>query len=307
MRRLLLLFLAGCPDKIDPMLLPVVEIDEQPAITVRDYKRAVARLRLEREGVDAGPLPQELHAFLLEQLIEQRVLAMEAERVGVKTSTVAVAKELSAMKRALPQHRFERFLAETYQTEKDVARAVNERLLVDELLAREVKVEVSEVELEQAWDKMPEDQRLRPARCHAAQIMLPTEDAANAVLKKLRAKKDADFAALAREHSVAPEAEQGGDLGWFEKGDMPAVFDQVCFSLTKGEVSDVTASELGYHIFKVLEREDERPLTFDESKETLRSELREARQREKERALIDSLVAKHRIVRHEKRIPAANE
>jgi peptidyl-prolyl cis-trans isomerase C len=299
----LLLLPCGCPGKQDPELLPVVEIDEQSAITVRDYRRAVARLRLEREGEDAGPLPKELHQHLLDQLIEQRVLALEAERLGVKASTVAVAKEIAAMKRALPDHRFERFLSETYQTERDLERAIGERLASDALLAREVKVEISEAELKQAWEKLPEERRLRPARVHCAQIMLPTEDGARAIVKKLRAKKDVDFAALARAHSVAPEAEQGGDLGWFEKGDMPAVFDQACFSLAPGDVSDLTPSELGYHVFKVIEREEERPLTFEEAKETLTSELRSSRQRERERALIESLLAKHQVVRHQKRIP----
>jgi peptidyl-prolyl cis-trans isomerase C len=213
-----------------------------------------------------------------------------------------VANEIESMKRSLPVHRFQRFLVETYQTEDDLKRAISERVASSMVLAREAKIEIPEAELKQAFEKMPE--KTRAARAHCAQIMVPTEDSAAAVMKKLKA-KDADFAAIAREHSVAPEAKQGGDLGWFEKGDMPAVFDQVCFTLEPGQISELTPSELGYHVFKVIAREDERPLTFDEAKAGLAEELRADRQRDKEKELIQSLLSQHRVERHEKRIADA--
>jgi parvulin-like peptidyl-prolyl isomerase len=314
MRRLfaLVLVLSACPGNRDPQLEPVVEImsledDPIASITVRDYRRALARLRLEREGFEAGPLEPELQKHVLDQLVEQRLVGIEAERQGVRSSTVAIAREIAAMKRSLPANQFERFLVETYQTEKDLERSIAERLASAALLAREAKGQVSEEELKRAFEKLPEEKKVRPARVHALQIMTLTEDAAQAVLKKLRASKSADFAELARKHSVAPEAEQGGDLGWFEKGDMPAVFDQICFSLPPGQISHVVPSELGYHVFKVIEREEERPATFEEAKDALAADLLAERRREQERAYVESLLSRHRVVRHEKRIAEAIE
>ena len=64
-----------------------------------------------------------------------------------------------------------------------------------------------------------------------------------------------DFVAnLARKHSLSPDAKQGGDLGWFERGAMPPIFEQVCFALPEGKVSDVVASSYGFHLFKVIGR-----------------------------------------------------
>ncbi len=313
-RALLLLFLAGCPHERDPRSLPLVEIlpagaaETQPAIeiTPRDLKRAIARLRIEREGVDAGPLPKKLKQHVVDQLIDQRILAIEADRLKVAVSTVAVAREIAEMKQSLPPHRFERFLVETYQTEKDLERAIAERLAATQVMARELEgqVEVTDQELEQAWQRMPEEQRVHRARVHAAQIVVPTEDIGLAIVKKLRAPKPADFAELAKANSIAPEAEHGGDLGWFEKGDMPAVFDQVCFSLDPGQISELTASELGYHVFKVIEREAERPMTFEEAKPLLLEQLKSARVRTREDALMKSLASRYRVVRHDDRIAA---
>jgi peptidyl-prolyl cis-trans isomerase D len=69
----------------------------------------------------------------------------------------------------------------------------------------------------------------------------------------------ADFAELAREHSRDPaSAPQGGDLGWFERGNMAPEFEAAAFALGAGEISEPVLSGYGYHIIKVEEREEER-------------------------------------------------
>jgi parvulin-like peptidyl-prolyl isomerase len=302
MRFLLLVLLAACQEKTDPQLEPAVEFPGHAPITVRDFRRAMARMRLQRESADPGPLPAELVDLVLERLIEQRLLAIEAERVGVKASTTAVALEIAAMRRALPERRFERFLTETYQTQSDVEKSIAERLVANAMVAREVTGDIPDADVERAWNELPADKKIRRARVHAAQIMVQTEEIANGLLKQLRTDKTADFAAVARANSVGPEREQSGDLGWFEKGHMPAIFDQICFTLAPGQISEVTPSELGYHIFKVFEREEERPLTFDEAKPALLDELRAERMRTKERELVKSLMEKNQVIRHYERI-----
>src|SRR5205085_2109812 len=152
-----------------------------------------------------------------------------------------------------------------------------------------------------AWDELPDAEKTHPARVHAAQIVLRTEEEGRVVAASLKA-KGAVFADIARKASAAPEAVRGGDLGWFEAGVMPTVFDDVCFALKPGEVSELTASEYGFHIFKVLEAEPERPLTYEEARPKLVERLREERSRDAEAKYLDDLRGKVKIVKNEELI-----
>ena len=74
--------------------------------------------------------------------------------------------------------------------------------------------------------------------------------AAEALLDSLRT--GTEFEELARRHSDDPGTrQQGGDLGWFRRGQMVPAFEDVVFSLREGGVSDVVETRFGYHIIQV--------------------------------------------------------
>lgn len=291
---------------------PIVELmpadpaheKEVRVITEAAYRIELARIRVEREGgLQAPPLSLELKQSILNRMIDRRLLMLEAEKQGVRASTVAVAREITAMRRSLPPKDFEKRLIQTYQTEQELASTVDELLTSAELLEREVYggVKVTEDEVRKLWDAMPDSEKKRPARVHAAQIVSRTEEEGKVVVEALK-KKGSDFAELARTKSAAPEAVRGGDLGWFEAGVMPTVFDDVCFALKPGEISELTPSEYGFHVFKVLEAEEERTQTYEEVRPVLFERIREDRSREAETKFVEQLRTQWKIVKNEELI-----
>jgi len=81
----------------------------------------------------------------------------------------------------------------------------------------------------------------------------------------------ADFAAIAADHSACPE--NGGDLGYFARGQMVPAFEEVVFNLKPGQVSTVFSTEFGWHIAKVLDRRPAVPCPLDQVRQLIIKEL----------------------------------
>lgn len=101
---------------------------------------------------------------------------------------------------------------------------------------------------------------------HLAHILLPVSEQASDAEKSqtgLLAKQivdqartsssQADFAALARKFSKAQDANNGGDLGWRKKTDMPSIYADKIGQLKPGEVSEPFFAGNGFYILKMLE------------------------------------------------------
>lgn len=76
------------------------------------------------------------------------------------------------------------------------------------------------------------------------------------VLKQAQA-PDADFAALAKKYSQDSSAANGGDLGFFGKGQMVKEFEDAAFGLQANQLSGLVKSQYGYHIIKVTDKKDD--------------------------------------------------
>ena len=96
---------------------------------------------------------------------------------------------------------------------------------------------------------------------HAAHILLPTREAAEAARARVTEGGE-DFAAVAREVSTDEStAANGGDLGWFTREEMVAPFAEAAFALEPGAISEPVETEFGWHVIQVTERDPDRPLT----------------------------------------------
>ena len=75
----------------------------------------------------------------------------------------------------------------------------------------------------------------------------------------------ADFAEMARKYSTCPSAENGGDIGFFQrKGSLVEEFAEVAFSMKVGEISGPVKTQFGYHIIKVTDKEEGKDVSYKE-------------------------------------------
>lgn len=83
----------------------------------------------------------------------------------------------------------------------------------------------------------------------ASHILVDNEEHAKQIKLELE-RSDKDFAELAKEKSEGPSRDNGGDLGFFGRGDMVKPFEREAFEMDVGEVSDPVQTEFGWHLIK---------------------------------------------------------
>ncbi|RYZ80081.1 MAG: hypothetical protein EOP04_26560, partial [Proteobacteria bacterium] len=123
-----------------------------------------------------------------------------------------------------------------------------------------------------------------PTRVVIRQIVLGNEDEA----KKVRAKVTPNnFAQLAKEISITPEAKSGGLLGPFAKGDMPSVFD-IAFEMNPGSIQGILKSTYGFHILMLEKKLPRVELSLEAAKPKITKALTQKRQEEEYKKWVES-------------------
>ncbi|MDD4914013.1 MAG: peptidylprolyl isomerase [Methylococcales bacterium] len=118
----------------------------------------------------------------------------------------------------------------------------------------------------------------------ARHILVKTEAEAKKLIAELE--KGADFATLAKKHSIDPMGAEGGDLGWFTADRMVAPFSEAVIALENGKFTkQPVQTQFGWHI---ILREDSRPLT-PPPLEAVKEQIRSMLQRQKAQTMIENL------------------
>jgi len=235
-------------------------------ITFAEYQERLTRFGFKFDADLALQVKEEF----LNSLIERKMMLREAQRRRIKISQPDISKRIESLRADQVNGVKDALAGQGIDFEK-WKNDVWEDLMIERLLAREVngQITVSSAEIHKYYQEhAPEFERAEQVRVR--QIVVTTEADAIAVLGLLQ--KKPDFAAMARVKSTAPEAEQGGDLGYFSPGQMPAEFD-VVFLLPRGGMSGVVKSPYGFHIFKLENKRPAGRLSFDEASPEIRIKL----------------------------------
>lgn len=189
---------------------------------------------------------------LLENMVKERILVQKAQEIGLEEDE-NVSSQIKAAIEQIKKEREEKIKINTQQPLIDAATKVE---IYD-------KVKLSEEEIEEYYKENKED-FIKDKEYHLRHILVETQEKAEAVLEKIRG--GADFAELAKERSIGPSGEKGGDLGFITRGMTIKPFEDAAFTLKPGEISEVVETEFGYHIIKLDEISPERQKTLEESK-----------------------------------------
>lgn len=153
-------------------------------------------------------------------------------------------------------------------------------------------VSVTEDEVKEFFEEHKEELK-QGESARASHILVEEEDKAKEIYEKI--KNGEDFEALAREFSTCPSSEKGGDLGTFTKGQMVKEFEDAVFNNEEGHITEPVKTQFGYHIIKVVEKNDAKDAEFDEVKDKLEAQVRRLKEQNLYNNKINELKEKYTV------------
>jgi peptidyl-prolyl cis-trans isomerase C len=256
---------------------PLIQINNQEinkAEFIAEFEKS-----LQKDQPLSGIEREELQRSFLVQLIDRELIHAEARRLNISVTDADVETALQGYQKDYPGTSFETMLQERGMTMSAWREELRESLIMEKLLEQAVYASISVTDEEvAAYYQANRDQFDRPAQVRARQIVVSTEAEGQKVLGLLRQGKP--FAEVAAEFSLSPDAQQGGDLGFFARGQMPPEFDDIVFDLPVNRLSDLVKSDYGYHIFLVEEKRKAARLSKQEAAEEIRSTLEASKKEE---------------------------
>lgn len=247
---------------------------------------------------------------ILETLIMNKLITKEVETQGIKAKDEDIDNYIERIKTQghLNDEQFKDALAKQGMTfasyRQQVAGEIERALLVNKEIASRVNVTPQDVE---RYYKAHNKDYSQAEQVHVRHIFLPLSPAASPEEEKevmakaedirKRAMAGEDFGKLADEFSQGPGAGQGGDLGYFKKGQMAKEIDDVAFSLKEGEVSQPFRSGVGIHLIKVEEhlQPGQQTLSKEAAEEIKRKLYNEALKQRYDRWFQEDLRFRHNI------------
>ncbi len=227
----------------------IVEVNGEP-IRMEDLR---ASLLAERKSKPLTAIDGKVLGALVDQLIERRLILQQSKALLDPVDDAQVREYVDSIDQAYTPPGLEAVLRNEGIHIGKWRQAVRETLEFEKLLLQEVysKVVVSEQEIQEAYRKNPGRYRVK-RRWRVRQIVVATKEGAQQLRRLIV--NGMPFARLAREKSLGPAGAQGGEMGFFEEGQLPESVERVIKRLGENEVSNVVRTSFGFHLFQVTER-----------------------------------------------------
>jgi peptidyl-prolyl cis-trans isomerase SurA len=245
----------------------VIAIVNDEALTQYDIseQRRIVLGQMKAQKV-TPPAPDVLDKQLLERLITERVLLQYAKETGIRVDDTQVERTLAriAEDNKLSMDDFRKAVAREGIPFEKYRSDIRNEITIQRLREREVesRINVSDAEVDY-WLATLDAQAGGEVEYRLAHILVLVPEQASpeqiearrrraeTALQQIRA--GTEFSQVAASFSDAPDALQGGNLGWRSPARLPTVFADPVRTMKPGDVSGVLRSASGFHIVKLLE------------------------------------------------------
>lgn len=234
-------------------------------------------------GEELGKMVQDARQKLLNQLIEDKLVYQEAVKQGIVVTEYELEEEVRKFRQQLEKpDELEVALEKEGMTLKDLREKLRKQAMVRQLHDREIrsKVVVSPLEIENFYKENP-DKFVVKERVKVRSLTLKkSEEARSKGIPDEKARKriaelqqklfeGQDFERMVQGSSEDGRARQGGLGEWIERGGMIESVDEVLFKTPIGELTDVVETPIGYHIFRVEDKETAKTRTLEETRDQI--------------------------------------
>ncbi|MEI6738376.1 MAG: peptidylprolyl isomerase [Pseudomonadota bacterium] len=234
-----------------------IELTDQMAVITRNLQKAGTAL----------PPQEAMQKQLLERMINDLVQVQEAKETGVRVDDATLDKTLQriADENNVSMTEFRRLLEQDGVAWQKFREDIRSQVVMSRLREREVEgnIAVTEAEVDTQLALEIRDQSTNQEYRLAHILVLVPEQATTVQIETRRKRamqalselrKGAEFAQISAQYSDAPDALQGGNLGWRESNRLPAIFLEAMNTLKPSETSDILRSPNGFHIVKLLDK-----------------------------------------------------
>jgi len=279
-------------------------------ISTNDLDSEMSRYTRQMTGTGQALPPEqmtEIRKQILDGLVSREVLKQEAAKQGIKVDDSEVTTQIETLKKRFPSEaEFSNTLARMNMTEAELKTQFTNELSIKKMIDKEVtsKVNVTPEEAKAFYNENAELFKT-PEMVRASHILVQVSETANDEEKakakqkieeiQKRLQKGEDFAALAKEVSDCPSKEKGGDLDFFQRGQMVGPFEEAAFGLKPGDTSGIVQTQFGYHIIKVTDKKEPGATAYDEIKDKIEQHLKQEKTNEQLVKYIEDLKSKAKI------------
>ena len=230
-------------------------------------KRLNVFRRMNQEVTDAVKMQvidQLTKKMLLKQFVDKQDVSASAEDINAEIEKIKFFLQNNPANKDKP-------LEEILETQGSSVTELEEEVSRALALSKYLEDSVTDADKKSYFDANKD--AFNGAKVKASHVLIDTrnlkteaelEEAKKKIdIVKVQLDKGADFAEMAKKYSNCPSAENGGDIGFFQrKGSIVEEFAVVAFAMEVGEISDPVKTQFGYHIIKVTEKEDGKEVNY---------------------------------------------
>jgi peptidyl-prolyl cis-trans isomerase C len=261
---LMMLFAVGTSFAAEPEGDAIVVKIENEVITQNEVDKLIENLDPQMAAMYRTP---EGRTALLEEIINARLFAIKGIEDGLDKSPEYLEEIERFKKHALM------------------------KVVVDKIIEN---VEATDEDAKKFYEENP-TQFSQPEQVRASHILVSDDAEMEKVLAALKA--DQKFEDVAKEYSTCPSKENGGDLGFFGRGQMVPEFEQVAFNLEVGKMSDPVKTQFGVHGIRLEAKNAESKIPIEDVMDQLKSYLQNQKRTEAYQEALKQLKEKYKIER----------